>query len=150
MGRKRAVSWRMRIAALVLLAALAGAGWAWWTAQHWAPPRSTFPVQGALVGAAEGAADFTALRAIGADFVYLEASQGARDRDAHFAKNLRRVRDTGLQLGVVRAYDPCVPAARQGAKFVTTVPRDGALLPPAVALARPAPGVAGAVTRAGV
>lgn len=67
MGRKRAVSWRMRIAALVLLAALAGAGWAWWTAQHWAPPRSEFPVQGALIGAAEGAADFTALRAIGAD-----------------------------------------------------------------------------------
>lgn len=150
MGRKRAVSWRMRIIALVLLAALAGGGWTWWKAQHWAPPRSTFPVQGALVGAAEGAADFTALRAIGADFVYLEASQGARDRDAHFAKNLRRVRDTGLQLGVVHAYDPCVPAERQAANFVTTVPRDEALLPPAVALERLAQECADPVTEAGV
>ena len=49
MGRKRAVSWRARIAALVLLVALGAGGWAWWQAQHWAPPRAEFPVQGALI-----------------------------------------------------------------------------------------------------
>ena len=134
MGRKRAVSWRMRIAALVLLLALGAGGWLWWQAQHWAPPRDEFPVQGVLVGAGEGAASFKALRAIGARFVYLEASSGAAARDARFAGNLQRVRDSGLSFGAVHAYDPCVAAERQAANFVTTVPRDDTLLPPAIAL----------------
>ena len=136
MGRKRAVSWRARIAALVLLVALGAGGWAWWQAQHWAPPRAEFPVQGALIGAADGMVSFKALRAIGADFVYLEASEGAAGRDSRFAANLRRVRASGLRFGAVHAYDPCVPAERQAANFVTTVPRDDALLPPAIALAK--------------
>lgn len=134
MGRKRAFSWRARIAALVLLVALGAGGWAWWRAQHWTPSRGEFPVQGALVGAADGEADFRALRAIGARFVYLEASAGASGRDPRFAANLRRVRDSGLSFGVVHAYDPCVTAERQAANFVTIVPRDETLLPPAIAL----------------
>jgi len=133
-GRKRAISWRMRIAALVGLIALGGGGWLWWQAQHWAPPREQFAVQGVLIGAADGPADFKALRAIGADFAYLEASAGASERDARFAANFQKVRDSGLRFGAVHAYDPCVPAERQAANFVTTVPRDESLLPPAIAL----------------
>ena len=134
MGRKRAFSWRTRITALALLLALGGGGWLWWQAQHWAPPREEFPVQGVLIGAADGAADFKALRAIGAQFVYLEASEGASARDSRFAANLSGVRDSGLSVGTVHVYDPCVPAERQAANFVTTVPRDSSLLPPAIAL----------------
>jgi lysozyme len=133
-GRKRAFSWRTRIAALAGLLALGAGGWLWWQAQHWAPPRDQFPVQGVLIGAADGAADFKALRAIGANFAYLEASEGASARDTLFAANLRRVRDSELRFGAVHAYDPCVPAERQAANFVTTVPRDETLLPPAIAL----------------
>lgn len=136
MGRKRAFSWRTRIGALVLLLALGAFGWLWWQAQHWAPPREQFPVQGVLIGSAEGTADFKALRAIGADFAYLEASDGASARDSRFAANLQRVRSSGLSFGVVHTYDPCVPAERQAANFVTTVPRDDSLLPPVVALER--------------
>src|SRR5688572_15622065 len=124
MGRKRAVSWRMRIAALVLLLALGAGAWGWWHSRHWTPSRAEFPLQGVLIGAADGEADFTALRAIGADFVYLEASEGGSKRDARFATNLQRVRGSGLQFGAVHAYDPCVPAERQAANFVTMVPRD--------------------------
>jgi lysozyme len=134
MGRKRAFSWRMRIAALAGLLAFGAGGWLWWQAQHWAPPRERFPIQGVLIGAADGAANFKALRAIGADFAYLEASKGASARDARFAANLQRVRDSGLRFGALHAYDPCVPAERQAANFVTTVPRDEMLLPPAIAL----------------
>lgn len=136
MGRKRAFPWRWRIAALALLAVIAGGGWAWWQAQHWAPPMSEFPVQGVLVGARDGDADFAALHAIGASFVYLEASDGASGRDAAFARNLGRVRGRGLGYGVVHAYDPCIAAEHQAANFVTTVPRDDSLLPPVVALER--------------
>jgi lysozyme len=136
MGRKRAISWRTRIGALLALVLVGAGGWLWWHGQHWAPPRDEFPQQGVLIGAVDGEADFKALKAIGADFVYLEASNGAAARDASFAVNLARVRESGLPFGVVHAYDPCVPAERQAGNFVTIVPRHELLLPPAIALGR--------------
>ena len=150
MGRKRAFPWRWRIAAFVLLAAACGGAWAWWQARHWTPPRAEYPMQGALVGAVDGPADFAALQAIGADFVYIEASDGARARDRQFAANLRRVRESGLRHGVVHAYDPCVSAERQAANFVTVVPRDENLLPPAIELSRLAVDCADPVSEAAV
>jgi lysozyme len=137
-GRKRALSWRSRVAAAVLLVALVAGGWTWWRMQHWAPPRDRFPIQGVLIGARDGPADFKALRAVGANFAYLEASDGAAARDPAFARNLAAARDSGVQFGVIHAYDPCVAAERQAANFVTIVPRDRTVLPPAVALVRTA------------
>lgn len=134
MGKKRAYSWRRRIAALVLLLVLLAGVSLWWQAQHWAPDRQEYPVQGVLIGAQDGKANFNALRAIGVGFVYLEASEGASGRDPSFAGNLQRVRESGLQFGAVHRYDPCIAADRQAANFVTIVPRDDALLPPAIEL----------------
>lgn len=136
MGRKRAFSWRWRLAGLALLAALTAGGWAWWQGKHWAPDRAEFPVQGVVIGARDAGTDFAALRAIGADFVYLEASDGAASRDRAFAGNLARVRGSGLRYGVIHAYDPCAPAEQQSANFVTIVPRDQTMLPPTIALDR--------------
>lgn len=150
MGRKRAFPWRRRLAALLLLVALIGGGWAWWRAQHWRPPVEEFPVQGVLIGARDGAVNFRAFAAIGAHFVYLEASNGADERDPSFASNLRAVRDSGLSYGAVHRYDPCVPAERQAANFVTTVPRDGDLLPPVIALDKLADDCANRVSEAAV
>lgn len=150
MGRKRAFGWRRRFAAFVVLLALVAGGWAWWRAQHWTPLRSEFPAQGVLVGARDGAIDFNALRAVGADFVYIEASDGAAGRDPAFVGNFQRAASSGLRFGVVHAYDPCVPADRQAANFVTMVPRDAHLLPPAVELSRLADHCADASSEAGV
>ena len=138
MGRKRTFPWRWRIAALVLLLAAAGVLWAWWQAQHWTPSRADYPVQGVLIGARDGEADFGRLDAIGADFVYLEASTGAAGRDARFSENLQRVRSENLPYGAVHMYDPCVSAEHQAANFVTIVPRGQGMLPPVIALERPA------------
>lgn len=147
MGRKKAYRWRGRLAAALLLIALAGGAWAWWQAQHWTPSRQTYPVQGVLIGADDGAVDFRALAAVGASFVYLEASQGSEGRDARFAANLAALGESGLPFGVVHEYDPCVPAEEQAANFVTIVPRGAgpaeghaspALLPPVIALDKPA------------
>ena len=91
-------------------------------------------MQGVLIGGADGQADFKALRAIGADFAYLQASEGDSGRDSAFPANLERARASELPFGVVHAYDPCVSAERQAANFVTIVPRDATLLPPAIAL----------------
>ena len=136
MGRKRSFRWRWRIAGAVVLLALAAGGWGWWRFEHWRPDPKRFPVQGVEIGAADGAVDFRAFRAIGARFAYLDASDGAGGRDPAFARNLAAVRGSGLAFGAVHRYDPCVPADRQAANFVTIVPRDKAMLPPAVALDR--------------
>jgi len=121
---------------LLLLALVGLAAVLWFRASGWQPSRAEFPMQGALIGAEDGAVDFNALRATGADFVYIEASHGSEGRDAMFPRNLAAVTDAGLPHGVVHAYDPCVPAGRQAANFVTIVPRDPEMLPPAIALSK--------------
>jgi lysozyme len=134
MGRKRALGWRWRIAGAVVLAALVAGGWAWWRFEHWRPSPDEYPVQGVLIGAEDGRVNFRAFQAIGARFAYLQASEGAEGRDPSFARNWRAVRDSGLSYGAVHRYDPCVPADRQAANFVTIVPRQAGMLPPAIEL----------------
>lgn len=134
--RKRAGGWRLRLAGLVLLLAIAGAGGLWWHLRQWTPSRVAFPLQGVEVGAADGTVDWTALKALGADFAYLDASASAFARDPAFGDNFDAARAAGLQVGALHSYDPCQPAERQAANFVTNVPRDPKLLPPAVELDR--------------
>ena len=135
MGRKRRTTgWRVRIAGAMALALLAAGGWFWWQVQHWTPPEAAFPEQGAEISAADGAVNFRTLRALGADFVYLDASTGANGADPRFSRNMSAAREAGLQIGAVHRFDPCVPADGQSANFVTIVPRGSAMLPPALAL----------------
>ena len=119
--------------------AVAGAAWrpdlAGGHLINWTPDRAEYPVQGVLIGTADGAPDFRALKAIGADFAYLEASSGTSEQDTSFARNYAASRKAGLRIGVVHAFDPCVPADGQSANFVTIVPRVTDLLPPAIELA---------------
>lgn len=128
--------WRSRLAAFVLLLALGSALYAWWQARHWRPDEALWPDQGALIGASDGAVSFDTIEGLGAKFVYLEASDGAESRDARFPENLAAARAAGLQVGAVHRFDPCIPADGQSANFVTGVPRDDALLPPAILLDR--------------
>ncbi len=134
MGRRQAFRWRWRIAALLLLVAAVGAIYAWWQAQHWMPPRDAYPVQGVLVGAGDGEVDFRALSATGANFAYVEASEGESGRDPMLGANLRALAETEMPYGVVHAYNPCIAAERQAGNFVTIVPRDASMLPPVIAL----------------
>ncbi len=128
--------WRA-LAALLLLALLGGAA-GWWHLHHWRPERAAFPVQGVEVSAADGAVDWRAIKAIGADFAYLDASASAFARDPAFNANIEAARAAKVQVGAVHRYDPCQPADKQAGNFVTVVPRDAALLPPAVELDRTA------------
>ncbi|HNJ48488.1 MAG: glycoside hydrolase family 25 protein [Novosphingobium sp.] len=134
MARKRSGRWRLRLLGAVVLLALLGGGWAWWDMAHWRPSRGAFPLQGVEIGAEDGTVDWKALKAIGADFAYVDASASAFARDPAFVKNLEEARAAGLQTGALHRYDPCQPAESQAANFVTVVPRDRALLPPAVEL----------------
>jgi len=132
-GGGRVPAWWRWLGGLMLIA-LVGGAYGWWSLRHWQPLRSAYPMQGALVGYADGDVDFVALKAIGADFVYIEASASAFARDPAVVKNLEAARAARLQVGALHKYDPCQPAEKQAANFVTVVPRDKKMLPPAVEL----------------
>ena len=135
-GRTRRVlpTWLSRLGAAVLLIAIVAGAAAWWQLRHWTPPRSAFAMQGAEIGGADGDIDWPALKAIGADFAYLDASASAFARDPGFVRNIDAAHAAGLRIGAVHKYDPCQPADRQAANFVTVVPRDPLMLPPVVDL----------------
>jgi lysozyme len=134
MARNRKSSWKLRLLGVVVLIGVACGTYAWWDMIHWRPDRATYPVQGVEIGAGDGIVDWKALRAIGADFAYIDASASAFARDPAFVKNFEDARAAGMQIGAVHQYDPCQPAERQAANFVTVVPRDASLLPPTVEL----------------
>ena len=131
-ARRSAMRWRLLGAGLLLL--LIGAVWGWWQLRHWLPSRAAWPVQGVQIAGSDGAVDWAALKAVGADFAYLDASSGVSSRDSGFVENMEAARAAGLTLGAVHHYDPCQPADRQAANFVTVVPRDATMLPSAVEL----------------
>ena len=130
-----------RVGAIVLAGALlTGAGSAWWHAAHWEPADSAYPVQGAWVDERHDARAVLTLAEGGEGgkplvrFLYATASSGASGRNGRFAEERERAARSNLPFGAVHVFDPCVPADRQSANFVTLVPRDGYLLPPAVRL----------------
>ena len=134
MARKKSSRPRLRQLGVLLLLGLLVAGWGWWGLHHWRPSHADFPVQGIEVGSDDGVVNWKAAKAIGASFVYLDASASAFARDPSFVKNLEDARAARLQVGAVHRYDPCQPAEKQAANFVTVVPRDGSMLPPALDL----------------
>ncbi|WP_420801829.1 GH25 family lysozyme [Sphingobium bisphenolivorans] len=118
---------------LIILGAI-GVG-AWLYARDWAPARDKFPTQGVSVTADNGAIDWATLAAQGADFAYMRASKGAAFRDPSFARNWREARAAGLRYGATLDFSLCARATDQATRFITTVPRDNAALPPVIRLA---------------
>ena len=91
-------------------------------------------MQGVWLDVHDGAVDWALLKAKGADFAYLTASEGVARRDEAFGMSLDAAGDHKIQVGAVHIYDLCAPADAQAGNFVTTVPREATLLPPAIAL----------------
>jgi lysozyme len=123
----------LRVSATMLAVAL-GVYLMWSFAIGWAPSRDDYPVQGIVVGEANGKPDWTQLGATGVDFAYITAVEGARGRDAQFQGNLAGVQQAGIRYGALHHFDICRPASDQATLFITTVPRSEQALPPAVQL----------------
>lgn len=151
MARKRKASpWKLRIAAIAVLLAAAAGGYLWWQMNHWAPTEESFPDQGVVAGAQDGVINFRTVRALGGSFAYLDASDGESGQDGRFSRNFAAAREANLQVGAVHAFDPCTMADGQSANFVTMVPRDSNLLPPAIELRKTADGCEERVSDAAV
>lgn len=134
----------------VLLLAAVGLFYLWHQARSWRPDEALWPDQGALVGAGDGPVDFETLKGLGASFVYIEASRGPGGKDPLFSRNLAAAREAGLQVGAVHGFDPCHRADEQSANFLTMVPRQPDLLPPAIAMSGDASACAAKVRDAAV
>lgn len=128
--------WLWRVLALLLLVAIVAGAAAWWQLRGWTPDRARFPLQGVLWGMEDGPANWPALKANGAGFVYLEASSGSFARDGEINTQMERARAAGLAVGAVHRFDPCQPADPQAGNFATVVPRDAELLPPVIDLSK--------------
>lgn len=120
-----------RIAAWGVLLLFAGGALMWWTAR-WTPDREQFPVQGITISAANGDVPWGRVKAAGASFAYLAATDGGNERDPLFAANAAGAAAQGIRSGAVHRYRLCAFAAEQAANFIRNVPRDPAALPPAI------------------
>jgi lysozyme len=107
----------------------------WFFATRWAPSRTTYPSQGVDVSAGQGDIDWRKLRAAGADFAYIRASEGSNGRDLRFAENWAAAREAGVRRGALHIFTLCRPARDQATNFIATVPREDNMLPPAITLA---------------
>lgn len=144
---RRVLARRARIAAGVALALALVALVGLLFAVTWRPSPRAFPVQGVDVGEAQGTIDWFALRRRGVAFAYVRATDGAERRDTRFAENWRGAYAAGVARGAVHEFSLCRLASDQARNFVTTVPRDAAQLPMALALSF-APGCAARPDRA--
>lgn len=131
-ARRRISPLRLLAGGLLCLVLVAAA--LWWAAGRWGPSRDNYPVQGMAVSADNGDIDWLTLRSGGADFVYIQATAGDRERDAAFAANWAGARSIGLRYGAIHRFSLCRPASEQARLFIASVPRDNAALPPVVAL----------------
>lgn len=134
--RKRTIDQRRwpRFLGFCFLLCVALATWYWWNSQYFAPKLADFPEQGFVVDQTHRRVGFETARVLGASFVYVNATAGSSSQDQQFGANLNRALEARLLVGAVHRFDPCTAADPQSANFLTMVPREEALLPPAIAL----------------
>lgn len=150
-GKRSGISrWLFRLVAFLALVALGFAAWLWWDMRSWRPDEGLYPEQGATIASGAASVRFETLEAIGAEFVYLELAPVAGAPDPGFSSRLSRALASGLKVGVVQPFDPCVRADQQSARFTRMVPRNADLLPPAISVSRTASGCEPAVSDAAV
>jgi len=105
----------------------------WQHARAWAPAREDYPLQGISVNSRNGSIEWGTIAAQGADFAYIRATDGV-NRDPLFGRHWADARTAGLRSGAALDYDLCRPASDQATRFITTVQRDNAALPPVIRL----------------
>ena len=153
-GRKKKsggfAGWMFRLIALIVLVAAGFAAWLWWDMRSWRPDVALYPEQGAVIVSGASGTKFETLRAIGAEFAYLELAGAGGAPDPGFASRLSSARASGLKIGVIQPFDPCLQADAQSSRFTRMVPRDDTLLPPAISLTRTANDCQPAVSDAAV
>jgi len=126
--------WIIRLVALLALVAIAFAAWFWWDMREWRPSEELYPEQGAVIPSEVTGINFKTLKAVGAQFAYLELQPASRALDDDFASRFAQAQTADMEVGIVLRFDPCLRADAQSKRFTRMVPRNAELLPPAIAL----------------
>lgn len=121
-------------AAAVLLAAGALALGGWHYATHWRPAPDRYPLQGVDLGRNPPPVEWGSVRAAGADFAYLVATDGAHVRDPAFEANWAALPEAGLRRGATHLYSLCETGKDQADAFNAFVPQSDDALPAAIDL----------------
>lgn len=122
----------LRRAAGGLLLVVLLVGVALWWAARWTPNRDLFPIQGVSISADNGEVHWGSIKAAGADFAYVAATDGTDGLDPMFTRNLAHARNVGVQVGAIHRYSLCQLATDQAANFIRHVPRRADALPAVV------------------
>ncbi|MGN6690132.1 MAG: glycoside hydrolase family 25 protein [Sphingopyxis sp.] len=130
--------WRAAIARVLrrvgggLALLLLFAGLSLWWAARWIPDRDLFPLQGVTIDAGNGTVHWGSIKAAGADFAYVAATDGSAGVDPMFTRNFVGAREVGVRVGVIHRYSLCQLATDQAANFIRHVPRRADALPAVV------------------
>ena len=87
-------------------------------------------VHGVDVSRWQGEIDWGTLRAQGANFVYIKATDGGDHLDPMFKKNWREAHEAGLKRGAYHFFYWCRVASEQADWFIRNVPKVEGALPP--------------------
>ena len=89
-------------------------------------------VHGVDVSRWQGEIDWNKLRAQGANFVYIKATDGGDHLDPMFAENWREAAQAGLRRGAYHFFYWCRLASEQADWFIRNVPKVAGALPPVI------------------
>lgn len=115
----------------LLLGLFVGSVLFWW-ATRWRPDIADYPIQGVTISAANSPVQWGSVKAAGAGFAYLAATDGSAGRDPMFAANVTGAAAQNIQTGAIHRYRLCQLAADQAAHFIRSVPRQRSALPTAI------------------
>lgn len=100
--------------------------------ERFPPDRSKYPVRGIDVSHHQGDIDWKKVAADDVAFAIIKATEGGDHVDSRISQNLGEAFDAGLAVGAYHFFTFCRPGIEQAANFISTVPKDLRLLPPAV------------------
>ncbi|MBP7242639.1 GH25 family lysozyme [Amaricoccus sp.] len=89
-----------------------------------------YPVHGVDVSKWQGTIDWPRVRASGASFAFIKATEGKDHTDDRFMENWRAAGAAGVPRGAYHFYYFCSSAEEQANWFIRNVPRERGALPP--------------------
>ncbi|MBB6425018.1 glycoside hydrolase family 25 protein [Sphingopyxis sp. JAI128] len=131
-GWRAAIARLLRKTGAIMALLLLAAGLAMWWAARWTPDRARYPTQGVTIDAGNGDVRWGSVKAAGADFAYIMATDGSAGVDPRFIRNMTAARDAGVQAGAIHRYSLCQLATDQAANFIRHVSRRADALPAVV------------------
>ncbi len=91
-----------------------------------------YPIHGVDVSRWQGNINWQKLRAQGANFAYIKATDGGDHLDPMFRKNWKGANEAGLKRGAYHFFYWCRTGAEQAEWFIRNVPKSANALPPVI------------------